>query len=112
LGQKGFQVIEAAINENPQVNVPLFVQQWHPTFPVGWADRTLASDFMQISPMVRSFVPFFSLIDRKGEIRAQYQGSDPVFTGDQAANLRPEIVKLLDEGGPAKSGGKARARRK
>ena len=97
LGAKGFQVLAAAINDNP--NVTKFIADFHLSFPVGVAPQEKARDYMQLSPMVRTFMPYLTLVDRNGNIRGQYTGGDPIFVGDQAANLRPEILKLLNEPG-------------
>jgi hypothetical protein len=97
LGPKGLQVIEAAINENP--NVPGFIQQFHPTFPVGVLDNMTAMGYMQFSVAMRLYVPYMVLIDRTGTIRAQYTGSDPILVDELAMdkNIRAEVMKLLNE---------------
>jgi hypothetical protein len=99
LGPKGFQAIESAINENP--DVPGFVRQFRPTFPVGTTDNIKSYEFMQFSTVTRYFVPFMVFIDRQGVIRAQYTGSDTDFLNTdairQSANLRDEAEKLLNE---------------
>jgi hypothetical protein len=97
LGPKGLSVVEAAINENP--DVPGFVRMFHPTFPVGIVDHTTAGGYMQFSPVVRSYVPYMLFIDRKGVIRAQYTGSDPFLMNEveQEKNIRAEAEKLLND---------------
>lgn len=100
LGPKGFQAIEAAINENP--NVPGFIEQFRPTFPVGVADYIAAMGYMQFPVAVRPpFVPYLVIIDRTGTIRAQYTGNDPLLVNESAIdkNLRMEILKYLSEAG-------------
>lgn len=63
-----------------------------------------ALGYMQISPMVRSFVPFMLMIDRKGDIRAQFTGGDRDFFDDQMnQHIREELLKLLNERGAAKT---------
>ena len=97
LGPKGFQAIEAAFNDNP--DIPSFMRQFSPAFPVGTATGDTAREFMQLSPMIRSYVPYLAFIDRTGMIRAQYTGSDP-FMADESAmdkNIRAEITKLLGD---------------
>ena len=101
LGDKGFQVLEGAINENP--DLPGFIRTFKPNFPVGTADNSKVHEFMQIGMMVRSFVPFMVLIDRQGMIRYQHTGAEPYFTDDpitQTANIRAELDKLLAEPAP------------
>ena len=99
LGAKGFQAIESAINENP--DVPGFIRQFRPTFPVGTSDNMKSYEFMQLSTVTRNFVPFMVFIDRQGVIRAQFTGSDTDFFNTdmikQSANLREQADKLLNE---------------
>lgn len=97
LGPKGLQVIEGAFNDNP--DLPDFLRRFKPTFPVGTTDRDTAMGYMQLSSVVRSYVPYLMLIDRTGMIRAQYTGSDPLLADEFAMdkNLRAEIMKLLTE---------------
>ncbi len=96
--------MEAAINDNP--DLPTFIKQFKPTFPVGVSDNGTARNYMQLSMVVHSYVPFLLLIDRTGVIRSQYTGSDPLLADESALdkNLRAEIMKLLSE--PTKSAAK------
>ena len=114
LGPKGLQVIEAAFNDDP--DVPGFIRQFKPTFPVGTTSRDTAMGYMQLSSVVRSYVPYLLIIDRNGVIRMQYTGSDPVLADEFAMdkNLRAEIMKLLAENTksavkPAKHSGKKKS---
>ncbi len=95
LGPKGLVVLEGAINEG--ADIPAFVQQFQPGFPVGTFDRMLAGAYMQLSPMVRAFVPFMLFIDRNGMIQAQYTGGDDFLKEESAQdrNIREEALKLL-----------------
>lgn len=94
-GLQGFQVLAAAINPNPQINVPQFIKDFHTNFPVGYIDIAFTGPYMQLNPNVRPFVPFLSFIDRNGVIQAQYTGSDQFFAGDQDKTIRAEVEKLL-----------------
>lgn len=103
LGPKGFAVLEAAINDNP--DVPRFVAQFKPDFPVGTAGALAALDYIQWPRDKRPLVPFLVFIDRKGIIRAQYTGVDEDFMNEQTQDqhIRAEVEKLLAEGAaPAK----------
>ena len=96
LEPKGFRVVEGAINPDP--DVPGFIRQFTPPFPVGTADSNFAREYMQIPLMERSFVPYMIFIDRKGIIRAQYTGADQNFFGERMSeNIRAEAEKLLAE---------------
>ena len=97
LGPKGFQVLEAAFNEDP--DMPRFIRDFKPAFPVGALDRKTVTDFMQISMNQRTFVPFFLLIDRRGMIRKQWTGGEDFLSNEatQEQNIRGEVEKLLNE---------------
>ena len=99
LGPKGFAVVEAAVNDNP--DVPGFIQKYGATFPVGTAAGRGALDYMQWPLSQRPLVPLMAFIDRAGTIRAQYTGVDANFFGDDLEkNIREEVEKLLKEGAP------------
>jgi Redoxin len=94
LGPKGFEVLEGALNTD--ANLQLFKRQFLPPFPVGMANQMDALQFMQISLVVRTFVPYIAFIDRKGIIRAQFTGGD--LTDDSLEKvLRENAEKLVNE---------------
>jgi peroxiredoxin len=94
LGAKGFQVLEAAINEG--ADVPSFVRRFSPPFPVGTASQLDALQFMQLSPMIRTFMPYIAFVDRQGMIRAQLTGDD-LADEKQDKVLRENAEKLVNE---------------
>ena len=99
LGPQGFAVVEAAVNENP--DVPGFIQKYGANFPVGTTSGMGALEYMQWPPSQRPLVPLMAFIDRTGVIRAQFTGYDTAFFGDDLEkNLRTEAEKLLKEGPP------------
>lgn len=101
-GPKGFEVVEAAVNSNP--DIPSFVAQFKVPFPVGTAGVLSAVDYIQWPKDKRPLVPFVVFIDRKGMIRAQYTGVDEAFFDDQQdQHMRDEITKLVNEGGSGKA---------
>ena len=101
-------MLEGAINTD--ANIPMFIQQFRPLFPVGMASQMGALQYMQLSPVVRTFVPYIAFIDRKGIIREQLTGSD-LSDETQGRVLRDIAVKLLNEPGPpAKPKGKTASR--
>ena len=111
LGPKGFAVVEAAVNDNP--DVPGFVQKYGANFPVGTTSGLGALEYMQWPPSQRPLVPLMAFIDRTGVIRAQYTGVDTNFFGDDLEkNIRAEVDKLLNEGVPraAKSATKSKSK--
>jgi len=90
-------VLEAAMNTD--ANLPMFIRQFQPSFPVGAVDQMAALQFMEISPMIRTFVPYIAFIDRKGMIRNQLTGGD-LSDEMQASILRDNAEKLLNEDQP------------
>jgi thiol-disulfide isomerase/thioredoxin len=99
LKPKGFEVVEGAVNENP--DIPGFMQRFNPSFPVGTAPGQAALDYMQWPKGQRPLVPFMVFIDRQGMIRAQYSGLDEKFFDDnQEQHIRDEAMKLLNEAPP------------
>lgn len=97
LAPKGLAVVEAALNENP--NIASFVSQFKVPFPVGTAGVLPALDYIQWPKDKRPLVPFLVFIDRNGVIRAQYTGVDEAFfDNQQEQHMRDEAEKLLNEG--------------
>lgn len=74
----------------------MFVHQFSPPFPVGMANQMDALQFMEISPMIRTFVPYIAFIDRKGVIRAQFTGGD-LTDATLDTVLRENAEKLVNE---------------
>jgi hypothetical protein len=92
-------VLEAAINENP--DVPGFIRTYQPPFPIGTASGLSALEYIQWPLQQRSIVPLMVFIDRAGMIRAQYTGVDTsFFDDDMEKHFREEAEKLLKEGPP------------
>lgn len=103
---KGLQVLGVAINPDP--DLAGFTRQYATTFPVGAGTRDSAYSFLQQSVMAANFyVPQMVFIDKKGVIRAQYNGTDPFLGDQQETNMRNMINQLLAEPGakaaPAKT---------
>ena len=102
-GPRGFQVLASAIEEKARTDVPGFVRQFNPPFPVGYNQLRQALDFMQHPPMVGPIMPLLAFIDREGVIRAQYEGQEPFLAADQVEkNLRAKILELLNGDAPKK----------
>lgn len=105
-GPRGFQVLASAIQEGAAAAVPGFIKTYNTPFPVGFNNPQTAIDFMQHPPMLIPHMPLLAFIDKQGNIRAQHEGDDEKFFGDQQEqNLRAQIEALLNEGaGTAKKG--------
>jgi hypothetical protein len=61
--------------------------------------------YLQLSPIMRNYVPNIVVIDRNWVIRAQYAGDDPIMN-DSNKHLRALIDSLLKESAGSKSGAK------
>ena len=110
-GARGLQVIESAIDQGAEAFVPRFVQQFGPTFPVGFNNFQDAQTFMEHSPMLIFHVPGLVFIDRQGNIVAQYEGDDPDMSeAVQEKNLRVRIEQVLNPtAAPAKTAAKKKS---
>lgn len=106
LGNKGFQPLAVAFNENAGMLVSSFIQNFRPSFPVGYAGRQTVTDYLQLDDTgkVAWMVPQIVLIDRKGMIVEQ---SSPKGTEElqEEGSLRQKITDLLKGG---KAGTKGR----
>lgn len=95
---RGLKVLECAVNPGADTLTPAFVQQFKPNFPVGYNfdQDYLLTTFLQHNMNKVPSMPIVVFIDRKGMIRAQYEGSDDFISSPkQEDNLRGEIQKLL-----------------
>ena len=105
-GAKGVQFLAAAFNPDAAQLVPGFIAQFHPTFPVGSAERDSVLEYEQASLAKANYVPELIFIDRNRVIRAQHSGGDDFFK-EQEKNIREQIDALLKE--PVAAGKSARA---
>jgi hypothetical protein len=104
-------VVEGVVNEG--ADIPDFIKRFSPSFPVGKANPLGALDYLQMNPSVRAAVPYMVFIDRKGVIRSQFIGSDPMLADEaqQDKRLRAEAEKYLSESSaPAKTKAKSASR--
>jgi thiol-disulfide isomerase/thioredoxin len=109
LGPRGLQVLACAVQEAPELAVPLFVKTYNPPFPVGFnADANAVLGFYQYDRNHLPHMPILAFIDRQGTIRAQHEGAEETFFGDpqQAQNLRTQIAALLKERAPGRTAAK------
>lgn len=106
-GPKGVQVVMSAMDDNAAMFVPGFIQRFRPSYPVGWNERDVALNFLQIPAMVPGYVPKMAFIDREGVIRAQYAGEDAIFKMP-AVSIRAELDKLLKPVTPARKKGSSK----
>jgi peroxiredoxin len=100
-GPKGFEAMGVAINDD--ANLPQFIRNFGVNFPVGTGKRDDAFAFLQHSLMTPFYFPQLVFVDRAGNIRAQYGGTDAFVQTNEEANVRGMIEKLLAEGAPKKA---------
>lgn len=105
-GARGLQALACDFTEDAIQQLPSFIQKLQPPFPVGFAPRDAANNYLQVSVMNPGYVPKLVLIDRTGTIRYQYDGSDPFFQFGTEKALREKIEEML---GPAKAAAAPRA---
>ena len=101
---RGVQVLECAFNEDAQFSLAQFQQQFHPVFPVGYANRGAVLAYLGISIMeVRPlYVPHMIFLDRRGVIRADIAGESD-FMKQAETNIPAELETLLKIPGGAKT---------
>lgn len=85
----------SAFEEGAKLATPKFIAMYRPNYPMGWNPYSDALGFLQIPVVTPGYVPKMVFIDRQGVIRAQYQGQDAIFKGDEEKNIRAELDKLL-----------------
>ena len=96
LGARGFQVIEAAVEDEAKDHLTDFETKFKLNFPVGWSDGPDAFPVLRPDPKKLVMMPQCVLVDRKGIIRAQFSGEDSLFEGDphQEANCIDREVSV------------------
>ncbi|HVO99884.1 MAG TPA: TlpA disulfide reductase family protein [Bryobacteraceae bacterium] len=94
LGPKGFQALGVAFNDNANLLVSSFVENFHVGFPVGSANRDEVKNYLQLDDRTPWMVPQIVLIDRKGMIVEQSaaKGTEELQKED---TLRAKITALL-----------------
>jgi peroxiredoxin len=96
------KVVAAAFNPEAPAHVADFVQQFRPTFPVGYSPRSAVLEFLQLGPDPRLSVPIIVLIDKRGRIRSRHLGGDTAFYEDLPRSLSKELDDLLAMDKPRK----------
>ncbi|MGA9626662.1 MAG: TlpA disulfide reductase family protein [Bryobacteraceae bacterium] len=98
-GPRGLQVLASAIEDAARGNLPAFIRQFNPPFPVGFDNQTVAINWLEHPPMLIPHMPILAFIDRQGIIRGQYEGDDNFLSEDrQEKNLSDKIEELLKAG--------------
>jgi peroxiredoxin len=94
LGPKGLQILECAVEDDSQKHIADFETRFKPNFPLGWSERANVAPVLQPDEKLH-IMPQSVLIDRKGMIRAQFYGDDPMYESDAARKLTALISKYL-----------------
>jgi thiol-disulfide isomerase/thioredoxin len=89
---RGVEILECAFNDNPEV--PSFIKQFSPPFPVGYADRNSVYSYLQYSLMQPIYVPHMVFLDKAGVIRGDFAGESGFFQ-DPDKGVRAELDTLL-----------------
>jgi hypothetical protein len=96
---KDVQVLASAIEPMSSLNIPEFIKQFQPGFPVGYNDQGYISKFLGRSPDEPMFVPQLVFVDRNGIVRVQFSGDEHGLDKDiQEKTLREALEKTLKEG--------------
>ena len=88
------QFLECAVNDSAEKDLPGFIQQFQPSFPVGFTDQLMVNEYLQRSIAQVFYVPHIVLLDRGGVIQGDYPG-DSEFVKNGPANIRAELEKML-----------------
>jgi len=93
---KGVQFVECAFNPTADKDVPGFVQQFQPAFPVGYSTDPAVRAFLGYSATDGrlSYVPHMVFLDAKGMIRDDFPAADAFFQNPETS-IRAELNKLL-----------------
>lgn len=103
-GSQGFQPLGVCINDMAKMLTPDFIREQGATFPIGYGPRDSAYGYLQHPAMLQLYMPTIVMIDRKGQITAQYMGGDLIFGKDLAErerNFRKVIEEALKKTGGA-----------
>ncbi len=100
LGPQGFQPVGIAINDMANMLINDYSKQFSLTYPIGYANRDVATQFLQHPIMMSMLMPQLVVIDRKGVIRHQFPGGDKFFENEEK-NLRDVLLPLLKGGAAA-----------
>lgn len=101
-GPRDFQAISLPFNDDAPVVAPRFASEHQLIHPVVAIERSQVYEFAQLSMVARHSVPILVFVDRRGRIRAQFEGDADFFQSEEV-NFRAKILELLKEP-PARPG--------
>ena len=99
---KGVQFLECAFNDDAPMDMPKFLEQFHPPFPVGWSDQGAVRAYLHYSILdPHLYVPHMLFFDRTGARQGDFPGESDFFQNPEV-NIKAQLEKLL-KGSPRKS---------
>ena len=91
---KGVQIVACAFNDGAAQRLPLFIQKFQPSFPIGYSSHDPVMAYLSYSALRPLYVPHMVFLDRKGIVRADILGESD-FMKDPETNVRKELNELL-----------------
>lgn len=91
---KGVQIVGCAMNDDAPQLLPAFIQQFTPSFPVGYCNRDEVMKYLQYSVLTPFYVPHMVFLDRHGVVRGDYKGESDFMTNPEK-NIRTQLDDLL-----------------
>lgn len=106
---QGFQALGAAINDGAMQDIPRYVAMLGVKFPVGISPRDEVYKFLQLdpSPNKPAYMPQLAFIDRAGQIRHQFAGTDEFFLPEKEEDNIRNIVRAMLAAGSRPAGKKS-----
>lgn len=92
---RGLKIHAVAVEDNARYALPKFMAQFHPSFPVSYAERLPTQDFLQLAADDQMMMPQVVFVDRQNTIRFQASGDNAFFGPNQEKNLREKIEMIL-----------------
>lgn len=97
---RGVQFLECAFNDEAQMDMPKFLDQFHPPFPVGWSDQAAVRSYLHYSILdPHLYVPHMIFLDRAGVRRGDFPGEGDFFKYPEV-NIKAQLEKLLKNSSP------------
>jgi hypothetical protein len=97
-GAKGAQVLGVTYVEDALKQLPGYIAEVKPTYPIGYTNQAQAIAFVEGDARDRRTLPQLVFIDRAGRVVAQYKGSSDFLQYDQdrEKNIRELVAKLCE----------------
>ena len=86
-GKQGFQILGQSMDEDGELAVKAFIDEYHINYPVALAPQQIQTDYGIVS------VPVMYIIDKKGKVAEVYRG----FSDEIGRSMENLVKKLLAE---------------